>query len=131
MARTAAAERELAVHRRLMRFGESETLATPMWEQLGTTVSDIEAQLARLWGAAEAAKESETSVTEKGLPHARTSVLNLIVTVVGAAAAERVVETMERLGVRHPSRALVLVADPEAGGDPIDARISTHCHATP
>jgi glucose-6-phosphate dehydrogenase assembly protein OpcA len=131
MARTAAAQRELAVHRRLMRFGESETLATPMWEQLGTTVTDVEAQLARLWGAAEAAKESDTIFTEKGLPHARTSVLNLIVTVVGAAAAERVVETMERLGVRHPSRAIVLVADPEAQGDPIDARISTHCHNSP
>jgi glucose-6-phosphate dehydrogenase assembly protein OpcA len=105
-----------------------------MWEQHGTSVKEIEAQLARLWGAAEAASDSATIFTEKGLPHARTSVLNLIVTVVGAAAAERVVQTMESLGVRHPSRAIVLVADPEAPGDALDARISTHCQvaaATP
>ena len=27
-----SAQRELAVHRRLMEFGEAETLATPVWE---------------------------------------------------------------------------------------------------
>jgi glucose-6-phosphate dehydrogenase assembly protein OpcA len=30
--------------------------------------------------------------------------------------------------VRHPSRALVLVPEREAGAAPLDARISTHCH---
>ncbi len=127
-----AAERELAVHRHLMRFGEAETLATPVWEQRGTTVSAIEAQLARLWGTAESGPtDGETSIREKGLPHARTSVLNLIVTVVDSAAADRAVHAMMSLGIRHPSRAIVLVADHEARGDPLDARISTHCHTVP
>ncbi|HLY35781.1 MAG TPA: glucose-6-phosphate dehydrogenase assembly protein OpcA [Candidatus Limnocylindria bacterium] len=131
MAQTTAAERELAVHRRLMRFGDAETLATPMWEQRGTSVAEIEAELARLWGVPEAGGSAEALVTEKGLPHARTSVLNLIVTVVDSTAADRVVQTMMSLGIRHPSRAIVLVADHEAGGDALDARISTHCHTTP
>jgi glucose-6-phosphate dehydrogenase assembly protein OpcA len=127
-----AAERELAVHRRLMQFGEAETLATPVWEQRGTTVDAIETQLAKLWGAAEADRiDDEPRVTEKGLPHPRASVLNLIVTVVDSAAADRVVRAMMSLGIRHPSRAIVLVADHEARGDPLDARISTHCHAVP
>ena len=131
MARTSAAERELAVHRRLMRFGEADTLATPMWEQRGTSVAAIEAQLGRLWGIGQTGGDTDALVTEKGLPHARTSVLNLIVTVVDSAAAERVVHTMMGLGIRHPSRAIVLVADPEATGDALDARISTHCHNSP
>ncbi len=129
---THPAERELAVHRRLMQFGDSETLATPMWEERGTTVEAIASQLARLWGAAEAATtDGETSVREKGLPHARASVLNLIVTVVDSGAADRVVHAMENLGIRHPSRAIVLVADHEATGTALDARISTHCHPVP
>jgi glucose-6-phosphate dehydrogenase assembly protein OpcA len=130
--RSTAAKRELAVHRQLMRFGEADTLATPVWEQRGTTVAAVEAQLARLWGAAESAPTGdETRVREKGLPHARTSVLNLIVTVLDSAAADRAVHAMMSLGIRHPSRAIVLVADHEAGGDALDARISTHCHVVP
>lgn len=131
--RSSAAERELAVHRRLMRFGEAETLATPVWEERGTSVAAIEAQLARLWGAAEAhpADGEEPHVVEKGLPHPRASVLNLIVTVVDSHAADRVVHALMNLGIRHPSRAIVLVADHEARGDALDARISTHCHAVP
>ncbi len=126
-----AAEREIAVHRRLMRFGEAESLATPMWEERGTSVRAIADRLAELWGAPYAAADDargEPHITEKGLTHARASVLNLIVTVPDTASADRVVRAMMGLGVRHPSRAIVLVADPAAEGEPIDARISSHCH---
>ncbi|MDP9243915.1 MAG: glucose-6-phosphate dehydrogenase assembly protein OpcA [Chloroflexota bacterium] len=123
---------EQTVHRHLMRFGEAESLATPMWEQRGTTVSSIAAQLAMLWDPpVNRSEEGEAQVTEKGLPHARTSVLNLIVTVAHHEAAGRVVRTMMGLGVRHPSRAIVLVPAQATDGDPLDARISTHCHDTP
>ena len=68
------------------------------------------------------------AVTEKGAPQARTSVLNLIVTVPDRSASDRVLATLLRLGARHPSRAILLHADPDSDGDPIDARIRTHCH---
>jgi glucose-6-phosphate dehydrogenase assembly protein OpcA len=119
---------EQAVHRRLMRFGEAESLATPMWEERATSVRAIAAHLASLWSPPAVANGAEPLITEKGLPHARASVLNLIVTVVDATAADRVVRTLVDLGVRHPSRALVIVPEPQADGAPLDARISTHCH---
>ena len=119
---------EQAVHRRLMRFGEAESLATPMWEERATSVRAIAAHLASLWAPPAVADGAEPLVTEKGLPHARASVLNLIVTVLDASAADRVVRTLVDLGVRHPSRALVIVPEPHGDGAPLDARISTHCH---
>lgn len=128
------AEREIAVHRHLMRFGEAENLATPMWEERGTSVRAIADHLAELWETPSVPGDdghaSEPQVVEKGQSHARASVLNLIVMVPDAAAADRVVHAMLGLGVRHPSRAIVLVADPRGEGEPIDARISTHCHAS-
>src|SRR5918995_4583930 len=125
----AAVSRERAVHRRLMRFGEHESLATPMWEQRDTTVRDIAGYLASLWDPpGRLDVDGEELITEKGLPHARASVLNLIVTVVDDAAADRIVRTLLDLGIRHPSRAVVLVPEPGTGESPLDARISTHCH---
>jgi len=126
---------EQSVHRRLMRFGEAESLATPMWEERDTSVHAVAAHLASLWDASVAASadasdaaDAEPVVGEKGMPHARASVLNLIVTVVDGEAADRVVHTLMDLGVRHPSRAIVLVPQPGSDAHPIDARISTHCH---
>ena len=130
----ARAERELAVHRHLMRFGQAESLSTPMWEERGTSVRAIADHLAELWDPVVEPTEpgsDEPKIVEKGQSHARASVLNLIVTVPDAPAAERVVQAMLGLGVRHPSRAIVLVADPRGEGKPIDARVSTHCHASP
>ncbi len=115
-----------AVHQRLMRFGEADSLATPVWEERGTSVPAIETQLAQLWTLPPS--ETRRQPTHPGLPQARTSVLNLIVTVADAEAADRVVHTMTDLGIRHPSRAIVLVAHPQASGDGLDARITTHCH---
>ncbi len=125
----ASAVEEQAVHRRLMRFGEAESLATPMWEERDTTVRAVAGHLASLWDAPPRVDDDGTQTfTQKGLPHARASVLNLIVTVVDAAAADRVVHTLMGLGVRHPSRAVVLVPEPSNRPEPLDARISTHCH---
>lgn len=120
---------ELAVHRRLMRFGDVESLATPMWEERNTSVRAIAGHLASLWDVPAGLDDGgDPLVTEKGLPHARASVLNLIVTVVDEAAADRVVQTLVDLGVRHPSRAIVLVPEHGSADAPLDARISTHCN---
>jgi glucose-6-phosphate dehydrogenase assembly protein OpcA len=127
--RAAAALEEHAVHRRLMRFGEADSLATPMWEQRDTTVRAVAGHLASLWDAPARVEDDGTQTfTQKGLPHARASVLNLVVTVVDDQAADRVVHTLMGLGVRHPSRAVVLVPEPSERPEPLDARISTHCH---
>lgn len=110
-----------------------EPAATPYWEMRGTTCREVEAELTRLWTQATTGSTRAVGpgdgvvVTEKGLTNARTSVLNLIVTVPDEVAANRVLETLLSLGTRHPSRAIVLQADPAAEGDPLDARIVTHC----
>ncbi|HEX2194292.1 MAG TPA: glucose-6-phosphate dehydrogenase assembly protein OpcA [Candidatus Limnocylindria bacterium] len=119
------AEREIAVHRHLMRFGEAESRVAPVWSATNTSVPAVESHLAEMWsvGLGDAG-----TVTEKGLPHARASVLNLIVTVPDVAAAERVVQTLGGLGFRHPSRALVLVTDPTGSGPALDCAVSAHCH---
>ena len=126
---------ERAQHRHLMRFGQTEMVIMPMWEQRGTSVHEIEAQLARIWETRVDGQRpvlGETaSVTEKGRSHARASVLNLIVTAPDRNAAERIAATMMSLGARHPSRAIVLVADPALKGDALDASITVHCHPGP
>jgi glucose-6-phosphate dehydrogenase assembly protein OpcA len=101
-----------------------EAAVTPYWEMRGTTVRAVEAELARLWHQATTAGES---VTEKGAPDARTSVMNLIITVPDPQAGDRILETLLALGTRHPSRAIILQADPDAEGESLDARIGTHC----
>lgn len=126
-----AATEEQALHRQLMRFGEAETLVTPVWEERDTSVRAIASHLATLFDLPSGIDDGgDPLVREKGLPHARASVLNLIVTVVDADAADRAVQTLMGLGVRHPSRAIILVPQPSSAGAPLDARISTHCHDT-
>jgi glucose-6-phosphate dehydrogenase assembly protein OpcA len=116
------------------------TPATPYREMRGTTVRAIEAELGRLWHEATSAPGHAAGVngqssdgvviTEKGAPSARTSVMNLIVTVPDEQAGDRILATLLGLGPRHPSRAIVLRADPSATGDPIDARIGTRCRTS-
>jgi glucose-6-phosphate dehydrogenase assembly protein OpcA len=107
--------------------------ATPYWEMRGTSVRAVEAELGRLWhqattdGDGAPAPGDAVLVHEKGAPQARTSVMNLIVTVPDRQTSDRVLDTLLGLGQRHPSRAIVLQADPATDGDPIDARIGTHC----
>lgn len=129
--RSATVERERAAHRRLMRFGVHPGQVVPMWETSDTSVQAIATHLSSLWmaadGAGEAAPGDARTVTEKGLAHARASVLNLIAVVIDDQAADRVVSTLLELGVRHPSRAIVLAPHPGSSKRGIDARISAHC----
>jgi glucose-6-phosphate dehydrogenase assembly protein OpcA len=122
---------EQAVHQHLMRFGEEESLATPLWEERDTSIRAVAGHLASLWSGPMLEDGRDAAlVTEKGLSHARASVLNLVVTAVDAGAADRVVRTLTGLGVRHPSRAIILVPDPGARGPTLDARVSAHCQDT-
>ena len=124
--RSAAARRALAVHHRLMSFGEAESIVTQPWVDHATSVRAIAAHLAQLWTSHP--DGGDPTVTEKGLQHARASVLNLIVMVPDEIAAARVVQTMIGLGIRHPSRAIVLAANPRAEGPSLSAAITAHCH---
>ena len=126
MNRADAARRALTVHRRLMHFGDAESTVTQPWIERDTTIDAIAAHLARLW--TDQPNGADPTVTEKGLQHARASVLNLIVMVPDEVEAAQVVETMIGLGVRHPSRAIVLAADPAAAGPALSAGITAHCH---
>jgi glucose-6-phosphate dehydrogenase assembly protein OpcA len=107
----------------------------------GTTVRAIESELNRLWHEVTTEVDRDTGsgdgngsaakpvvITEKGGPTARTSVMNLIVTVPDEPTGDRILAMLLGLGPRHPSRAIVLHADPGAEGNQIDARIGTHCH---
>jgi glucose-6-phosphate dehydrogenase assembly protein OpcA len=129
VSRSPAARRALAVHKRLMRFGQAESIVTSPWVEPDTTVRAVEAHLAHLWSSRPEIDAS--TVTEKGMSHARASVLNLIVMVPDEEAATRVVATMVGLGVRHPSRAIVLAADAKAGGPTLSASITAHCNPAP
>lgn len=129
VSRSTAARRALAVHRRLMRFGEAESTVAEPWVERDTTVQAIAAHLAQLWTSQ--ANGEDSRVTEKGMSHVRASVLNLIVMVPDEASAGRVVETMVGLGVRHPSRAIILAADPAGSGPTLSASITAHCHQGP
>jgi glucose-6-phosphate dehydrogenase assembly protein OpcA len=113
-----------------MRFGEAESIVAPLWAASGTSLQAIDAHLAHLW-VDPTPPGADPVVTETGHGHARASVLNLIVTVPDDDAAGRVVETMLGLGYRHPSRAIVLVVEPDSDGPTMDAAISAHCHAKP
>lgn len=121
---------EQAAHRRLMRFGDHPSQIAPMWESRDTSVQAVAGHLAALWTSLADAEDPTTTVTEKGIAHARASVLNLIALVIDDDAADRVVQTLRSLGIRHPSRAIVLVPDPGSNGRQIDARISAHCTDT-
>ena len=107
-----------------MLFGEAESLARRCGAT-GTTAS-LAGHLPRC-GTANGVDTRRSAGPEKGCARAR-AVLNLIVTVVDEAAADRVVHALIGLGVHHPSRAIVLVPQHGAPGAQIDARISTHCN---
>jgi glucose-6-phosphate dehydrogenase assembly protein OpcA len=110
----------------LQHLAESEAVELPEWEAAGTSVREIEEQLGRLWE-----HPDDRAAGRAALPRARASILNLIVTVMDVGAAERALKTLRDLEIRHPSRAIVLIADHDAQGDPLDARISVHCHPSP
>ena len=113
-----------------MRFGEAESLATPMWEERDTTVRAVAGHLASLWERSRRCDDDgDPLVTEKGLPHARASVLNLIVTVVDDGAADRVVRhaaSGSACGTRRARSSSC--REPAPAERSLDARISTHCH---
>ena len=123
------AERAQAVHRHLMRFGDAETLATPVWEAHDTTVSAIGTRLAELWNIGTEPRPTATARWPRRgcstrVHRSSTSSWSSSTRPPPSAWCGR----CSASGTRHPSRAIVLVADPESPSEALDARISTHCH---
>ncbi len=61
----------------------------------------------------------------------RMAVLNLIVVAFRRQLAEGAAETLATLATRHPSRALVILAEPQAAVSRLDAHVAAHCQWSP
>jgi hypothetical protein len=85
------------------------------------SISDVERELARLRDAATGSGE---------MPNLRTSVMTHIAWA-PEPWTERAREVLEGMGERHPSRTILLVPEPDAGSDQIDARLSLGCYSVP
>ncbi len=120
------------------------------WEARATSVSEIENELARIWGLAarEASLEDMTPSAQAdafGDPRvgpridrggdvrvrARTSVLTLLVVATRPETLERAQGAIAELAGRHPSRAIILAPGDPDGPPSLDARISLECMVRP
>jgi glucose-6-phosphate dehydrogenase assembly protein OpcA len=90
-----------------------------LWGARADGVSALERELARL------RRSSGAHAKEQGVAVARASVLNLVVFAMREAHARRAAATIDELAVRHPSRAIVIVADRERVGH--DGELVMHC----
>ena len=100
----------------------TNSTSAPLGERVQIDIRAIERELNDLWKqlAEDANAEKQQTVT-------RTCVLNLIVVTGGGRAAEHATETVARLTGRHPNRAFVISAAPNARKDVLDAWVQTHC----
>ena len=91
------------------------------WSGEDVTLSEVESELARLLVAC---------ATSDDGANLRTSVM----THIGWAPVEwagPALETLRGMGERHPSRTIVLLPDPDAGVDRIDAAATVECYPLP
>ena len=93
------------------------------WGARAASVDAIERELSRLRRAAAA------HAREHGLALGRTSVLNLVVYAEREAHARRAARTVSDLALRHPCRAIVVLADRDREG--VVASVQLHCHVPP
>jgi glucose-6-phosphate dehydrogenase assembly protein OpcA len=84
-------------------------------------VRAIERELTALW------KQAAEEQDEGGQAVTRTCVLNLVVATSGGRAVEEATAIVAELTARHPNRAIVVGAAPDAGDDLLDAWVQAHC----
>lgn len=81
----------------------------------------IERELDNMW------RETNTNIAATGgHAYSRNSVLTLVAFVRGNAQARRLLTGIHRLTTQHPSRAIVVAADPEGSGQMMRAQIGTY-----
>ena len=94
---------------------------TGFWGTRAAGVAALERELARL-------RRAQTAhAREQGRTIARASVLNLVVYAEREVHARRAALSISELSLRHPSRAIVLLADRGARAG-VEGRIDMHCH---
>lgn len=93
------------------------TTTTPLGERQSIDIRAIERELTTLW---KTAADSGQAVT-------RACVLTLVAVVAGQRDTEAVTATIGRLMARHPNRAIVINATPQASGEQLDAWAQAHC----
>ena len=94
---------------------------TGFWGTRAAGVAALERELARL-------RRAQTAhAREQGRTIARASVLNLVVYAEREVHARRAALSISELSLRHPSRAIVLLAD-RGAREGVEGRIDMHCH---
>jgi glucose-6-phosphate dehydrogenase assembly protein OpcA len=99
------------------------------WQARGISVSSIERELSMLWRAVPGSTAEDRPMAM------RTSVLNLVVYTEGdsegdpeGAPASGVAEIIAQLAGSHPSRSIIVEAEPDHDTPSLDAALSAHCH---
>ena len=90
-----------------------------VWGARTDGVAALERELARM------RRSMGAHAKEQGVPVARASVLNLVIFATRDAHARRAATTIDELATRHPSRAIVVLADRRREGVPPD--LEMHC----
>ena len=104
----------------------AQTPPTLRWSGQAVDIQAIDAALERL-----REKAADAAPAEGAALGTRTSVLSLVAYALDAAAAQRAGETIASLPEYHPSRSIVVLAEPSDGDPAIDASLSAHCHVAP
>src|SRR5919202_1682049 len=96
------------------------------WMGQPVPIESVERELGRL-------RREGARRTPQGEPvlATRTNVLNLIVHASTLQEVEHVAGLIERLGMHHPSRTLILLAEPDTEGESAEAWIRTHFYDLP
>jgi glucose-6-phosphate dehydrogenase assembly protein OpcA len=93
-------------------------------EARSVDVVAVEQELTQLWKAA-------ADDTAEGRSVVRACVLNLVAYATGDDVAQHINEVISQISRRHPSRSIVIVANPQAKAAQLRASISAHCQIPP
>lgn len=90
-------------------------------EPQAADLAEIESELSALWRSAAEDPTLQNAVT-------RACALTLIIYVESEEAAQEINELISDVTRQNPCRAIVMIAEPEAASEGLEAWISAHCH---